>query len=308
MGSHARPRGGPERPPATARGRHRAAPEPVRVEPVRVEPVQAGRHRAAPARGPRQIPIPAVAGAAALVVAAACGVAVASGGSGGSGSAGATFVAAAGPPPPPIAAAPAPERAARDEVRAPLSPRQAAREAARTRARAQALLDARLAAAAAARLAALQRACGYDPAAQRAAPLSAAQQDNARTIVLLAQRLGLPPRAAVIAIATVLQESYLMNLAGGHLDSAGLFQQRPSAGWGSYTQVTDPAYAARTFYRELTEVPGWRRLPLTVAAQDVQVSAFPSAYARWEGAAAGIVSGILRVPVDSLNCAPRPAS
>ena len=124
-------------------------------------------------------------------------------------------------------------------------------------------------------------------------------------IIDVSQRMNLPPRAAVIAIATALQESYLKNMSGGHLDSAGLFQQRPSAGWGSYRQVTDPAYAARKFYSVLLEVDGWRRMPLTDAAQDVQVSAFPWAYARWEAMAADVVSRVLQVPVDSLNCSPR---
>lgn len=204
----------------------------------------------------------------------------------------------AGPPSVPVAAPADPERAARAAVRTAID----ARAATKARARAEALRDARLAAAALARLVALHRACGYDPGAQSEAGLTADRLANARTIVAVSQQMGLPPRAAVIAIATVLQESHLSNLSGGNLDSAGLFQQRPSAGWGTYAQVTDPVYASRTFYRVLLEVPGWRRLPLTVAAQDVQVSAYPWAYARWEGAAAGIVSRILQVPSNSLNC------
>jgi hypothetical protein len=125
---------------------------------------------------------------------------------------------------------------------------------------------------------------------------------NARIIIDVSQRMNLPPRAAVIAIATALQESYLKNMSGGNMDSAGLFQQRPSAGWGSYSQVTNPDYSARKFYSVLLQVDGWRRLPLTDAAQDVQVSAFGWAYARWEGMAANVVSRVLQVPVDSLNC------
>lgn len=196
---------------------------------------------------------------------------------------------------------PVAERATRGEDRSALI----RKEANQARARAKALRDQRLAAAAAARLAALQRACGYNPYAQRAADLNSEQLRNARIIVEVSQRMGLPARAAVIAIATAFQESTLRNLSYGHLDSAGLFQQRPSAGWGSYAQVTDPYYAAKKFYTELREVNGWRRLPVTVAAQDVQVSAFPSAYARWEKEAAEIVGKILNVPIDSLNCTPR---
>ncbi|MBA3745412.1 MAG: hypothetical protein H0X00_21255, partial [Sporichthya sp.] len=193
------------------------------------------------------------------------------------------------------------DRAARAEVRTALT----AKEADQARSRAKALRDARLAAAAAARLAALQRACGYNPNAQRDEQMTSEMLRNARIIIDVSQRLNLPPRAAVIAIATALQESYLKNMTGGHLDSAGLFQQRPSAGWGSYAQVTNPLYSARKFYTELLEVDGWRGQQLTVAAQDVQVSAFPWAYARWEGMAAEVVSQVLNVPVDSLNCSAR---
>lgn len=276
MGSHARPRPG--------------------ITPAPAEQSR-GRHRAAAARGHRQFPLPAVAGAAVLAVAASAGVAVAAEGLSDSGGASLAAIAVA----PSIASAPAPERATRTEVRAAIDPR-AAKKA---RALAKQLRDGRLAAAAAARLAALQRSCGYDQAAQRDVELSAAQLANARTIVAVSQRMGLPARAAVIAIATALQESQLTNMSGGHLDSAGLFQQRPSAGWGSHAEVTNIEYSARTFYRVLSGVDGWRRLPLTVVAQDVQVSAFPWAYARWEGAAARLVSSVLRVPVNSLNCAPR---
>ncbi|MFB9239254.1 hypothetical protein ACFFWC_27605 [Plantactinospora siamensis] len=126
--------------------------------------------------------------------------------------------------------------------------------------------------------------------------LTPAQTENARTIVRTARQLGLPDRAAVIAVATSLQESKLDNL--GHLgyandhDSLGLFQQRPSAGWGSPDQVTDPRYAATAFYNGLRNVPDWQDLPLTDAAQRVQVSAFPYAYAQWEQQAADIVRDV----------------
>ena len=172
------------------------------------------------------------------------------------------------------------DRAARGEARPAIN----AKAADQARARATALRDSRLAAAAAARLAALQRSCGYDPSAQRDEQFTSEMLRNARIIIDVSQRMNLPPRAAVIAIATALQESYLKNMTGGHLDSAGLFQQRPSAGWGSYGQVTNPQYSARKFYTEMLSDVGsaWRRLPLTVVAQDVQVSAFPWAYARWE--------------------------
>jgi cell wall-associated NlpC family hydrolase len=87
----------------------------------------------------------------------------------------------------------------------------------------------------------------------------------------------------VIAIATALQESTLRNLenAVDH-DSLGLFQQRPSQGWGTREQILDPVYASNSFYNRLVRVPNWQTRPLTEAAQAVQRSAYPNAYAKWE--------------------------
>ncbi|HEX5597722.1 MAG TPA: hypothetical protein VFX61_17160 [Micromonosporaceae bacterium] len=122
---------------------------------------------------------------------------------------------------------------------------------------------------------------------------TAEQLDNAEQIVKAAEKEGLPERAAVIGVATSLQESKLVNL--GHLgdrndhDSQGLFQQRPSSGWGSVEQITDPEYSATAFYKGLKQVDGWQQMPLTQAAQTVQVSAYPDAYAQWEEMAADIV-------------------
>lgn len=112
--------------------------------------------------------------------------------------------------------------------------------------------------------------------------LSPAQLGNARVIYDVAASMGLPRRAAVIAEATAMQESHLVNLSSGTSDSLGLFQQRPSMGWGTPAQVMQPVYAASRFYAALVKVPGWQSLPLTVAAQDVQHSAYPGAYAKWE--------------------------
>jgi hypothetical protein len=131
------------------------------------------------------------------------------------------------------------------------------------------------------------------PGGQSAFAPSREQVRNAKQIVRTGERLNMPPRAHVIAVATALQESKLENL--GHLgarndhDSLGLFQQRPSTGWGTPEQVTDPDYAAEQFYRGLARVPGYPDLPLTAAAQTVQVSAFPDAYAQWEKMAADLV-------------------
>lgn len=122
-------------------------------------------------------------------------------------------------------------------------------------------------------------------------PLSVAQIGNARLIYDVAASMRLPQRAAVIAIATAMQESRLRNLPYGTADSLGLFQQRPSRGWGTPSEVMRPGSAAVSFYSRLTQIPGWRTLPLTVAAQDVQRSAYPDAYARWEPLATDMTAG-----------------
>jgi cell wall-associated NlpC family hydrolase len=112
------------------------------------------------------------------------------------------------------------------------------------------------------------------------------QVTNAATIVAVGRQMHVPARGWVIALATAMQESGLRNL--GDLDSAndtdslGLFQQRASQGWGTPAQILDPAYAATKFYKRLIQVANWQNLPLTVAAQDVQRSAYPDAYAKWE--------------------------
>jgi cell wall-associated NlpC family hydrolase len=120
--------------------------------------------------------------------------------------------------------------------------------------------------------------------------LDAGQIDNAQIIYNVAQDLRLPPRAPVIAIATALQESMLRNLPYGNADSLGLFQQRPSQGWGNPAELLNPVYAASAFYARLVQVTGWQTLPLTVAAQDVQRSSEPGAYEHWEPLADELVS------------------
>jgi hypothetical protein len=97
------------------------------------------------------------------------------------------------------------------------------------------------------------------------------QMSNAKAIVAAGQAMGLPPRAWVIAVATSLQESQLKNIgdlgAANDHDSLGLFQQRPSSGWGTPEQIQDPIYSATAFYKGLVDVPGWQSLPLTQAAR-----------------------------------------
>ena len=212
-------------------------------------------------------------------------------------------------PPADAVALRAAERAARGHARDLLAARIAAIEA-KAAAKAAALARAE-AAAARARLVALQRSCGYHPWEQRHPHHNAGQLRNAHTIISVARAMHLPPRAAVIAIAAAEQESQLNNMRGGDLDSAGLFQMRPSAGWGSYRQVTDPVYASRKFYKVLLDkVPNWQHLPVTVAAQAVEVSAFGWAYARWEQSSGDLVSRFwhTRVPITALLCEPRRVS
>jgi hypothetical protein len=187
-----------------------------------------------------------------------------------------------------------------------LAPELAARMAAETQAKQ---------AAEAAQAAEAQRQAEAQAAAARAAAVPApvagldqTQMNNAKRIVQAGQAMGLPKRAYVIAVATSMQECNLFNLAstvlpdsynypnegsGSDHDSVGLFQQRPSSGWGAVSQIMDPGYAATAFYRVLVTVPGWDSLPLTAAAQRVQVSAYPDAYAKHEGRAQAVVDALV---------------
>ena len=126
------------------------------------------------------------------------------------------------------------------------------------------------------------RPLAYCTLPQTSVALSAEQLENARTIAQVGVDRGLPERAIVIALATAMQESTLRNLDYGDRDSLGLFQQRPSQGWGTPEQVQDPVYAAGKFYDGLVQVPGWDTGELTVVADAVQRSAFPRAYQKHE--------------------------
>jgi hypothetical protein len=136
---------------------------------------------------------------------------------------------------------------------------------------------------------------------------SAEQVGNAAIIVTVGMRRGIPPRGWVIAVATAMQESNLINSWGGDQDSIGLFQQRPSQGWGTPQQLHDPAYAAGKFYDKLLTINGWQTMPLTEAAQKVQRSAYPDAYAKWEPDATALVSAVgsgnwLSIPENLERC------
>jgi cell wall-associated NlpC family hydrolase len=121
--------------------------------------------------------------------------------------------------------------------------------------------------------------------------LDGTQVANARTIYTTGVSLDISPYGQVIAIATAIQESRLINLTvATNDDSLGLFQQRPSQGWGTPAQITDPVYASTRFYQALQAVPDWQNLPLDIAAQDVQKSAYPTAYAPWQAVAEELVA------------------
>ena len=115
---------------------------------------------------------------------------------------------------------------------------------------------------------------------------------NARVIANVGRALGFGRNGVVVALMTALQESGLRNINYGDRDSVGLFQQRPSQGWGSVGQIMNPSYSASKFFNALRGVRGWEGMPKTVAAQRVQRSAFPNAYAKWEGRANSLASQV----------------
>ena len=118
------------------------------------------------------------------------------------------------------------------------------------------------------------------------------QSRYAALIAAVAVQRGMPARAATIALATAYQESDLHNLEYGDRDSLGLFQQRPSQGWGSAEQLLDPYYSANAFYDALARVDGYESMPVTEAAQEVQRSGFPEAYADHEQDARVLASAL----------------
>jgi hypothetical protein len=118
------------------------------------------------------------------------------------------------------------------------------------------------------------------------------QMANAATIVAAGKQLNVPIQGWVVAIAASLQESGLRNLDHGDRDSLGRPQQRPSQGWGAPTQIMNPTYAATQFYRHLLAVPRWQQLSVNDAAQAVEHSGFPDAYAQHEQEAREIVAAV----------------
>jgi hypothetical protein len=136
----------------------------------------------------------------------------------------------------------------------------------------------------------------------QSAVLDPEQMANAATIAAVGIRRGVPTRAVTVALATALQESKLQNLRGGDRDSIGLFQQRPSQGWGTADQIGDPRYAAGKFYGALVKVKGWEQMSVEKAAQAVQKSADGSLYGRWVAKAAVLASALTGDTGGAVGC------
>jgi hypothetical protein len=132
--------------------------------------------------------------------------------------------------------------------------------------------------------------------------LDTEQAANATTITAVAARMGLPDHAVTIAIATVLQESKMHNLPYGDRDSLGLFQQRPSQGWGSPAQLLTPSFATAAFYRHLVKIDGWESLPVAQAAQSVQHSFDGSGYEAWVEEARAIARSLTGEATGQFSC------
>src|SRR5690349_18532045 len=128
------------------------------------------------------------------------------------------------------------------------------------------------------------------------------QTAYAATIEAIAEKRGLPARAATIAIATAIQESQLRNLKYGDRDSVGLFQQRPSQGWGTVAQILDPVYATNKFYDALVKIDGYEDMRITEIAQKVQRSAYPEAYADHETEGRLLASTLSGHSPEGLGC------
>ena len=132
--------------------------------------------------------------------------------------------------------------------------------------------------------------------------LDPTQMANAATITAVGLRRGMPERAITVALATALQESKLENLDGGDRDSVGLFQQRPSKGWGTPEKLQDPRYASDKFYAALKRVKGWEKMRVTDAAQRVQRSAYPNAYEKWADESAVLAKALNGRATSAVAC------
>ncbi|MEH0844361.1 hypothetical protein V6U81_18435 [Micromonospora sp. CPCC 205711] len=132
--------------------------------------------------------------------------------------------------------------------------------------------------------------------------LDADQMANAATIAAIGMQRQMPERAVVVALATAYQESGLRNLPDGDRDSIGLFQQRPSQGWGTPEEIRNERYAADRFYAALKKVRGWQDMEVTEAAQAVQRSAFPTAYQKWADESQVLTRALLGDATGAVAC------
>ncbi|HEU4811512.1 MAG TPA: hypothetical protein VFT00_05185 [Nocardioides sp.] len=139
----------------------------------------------------------------------------------------------------------------------------------------------------------------------RTVHLSTEQAENAALITAISVQRGMPARAASIALATAFQESKLYNLETGDRDSLGLFQQRPSQGWGNREEILNPYYATNSFYNALERVDGYESMRITVAAQEVQRSGYPEAYAEHEPDARVLASALTGNSAHAFSCVVR---
>lgn len=132
--------------------------------------------------------------------------------------------------------------------------------------------------------------------------LTAEQADSAALIAAISAQRVMPARAATIALATAMQESSLRNIDYGDRDSLGLFQQRPSTGWGTEEQIMDPVYSTNAFYDQLAHLDGYEDMEITVAAQRIQLSAYPDHYAQHENMARAFASALRGHSTAALTC------
>ena len=132
--------------------------------------------------------------------------------------------------------------------------------------------------------------------------LTMEQAENVALMAAISVQRGMPARAATIAIATSTQESKLYNVEHGDRDSLGLFQQRPSQGWGTAEEILNPYYSINTFYDALAKVDGYESMKITEAAQLVQRSAFPEAYAEHEADARVLASALTGNSPRAFTC------
>ena len=141
-----------------------------------------------------------------------------------------------------------------------------------------------------------------------AIPLDTGQAGIAATIAGVAARHRLPRQAVTIALAAALQESQLQNLDYGDRDSVGVFQQRPSQGWGTTAELEDPVYATTKFFAALVRVPRYTKMPVDQAAQDVQHSADGYAYGEWTEVATLLAGYFTGAPQAGVSCWYTPAA